>query len=199
MYVYLPCLSSTQRNWNEATMRQRFGSLFGSSMRMRLRLWLGNRKWHEELTWNSPRERDRKWQRNGGKDREREWWQHSTPSANASAVVYLLLFKLIISSQAGGELRGGAGQGSQSDSVSSVPIRSLFHKQSRLPRRSFNKVCRRLGIKISCELDLIFYLFVFALWLSVFCSPPLASPSSRLTSLPFSCPLFALVFVAGYF
>lgn len=63
---------------------------------------------------------------------------------------------------------GGAGQGSQSGSVSSVPIRSLFHKQSRLPRRSFNKVCRRLGIKISCELVLIFYLFVFALWLSVF-------------------------------
>lgn len=107
-------------------------------------------------------------------ERERECWQHSTPSANASAVVYLLLFKLIISSQAGGEWRGGAGQGSQSGSVSSVPIRSLFHKQSRLTRRSFNKVCRRLGIKISCELALIFYLFVFALWLSVFCSPSLS-------------------------
>lgn len=127
---------------------------------------------------------------------KRECWQHSTPSANASAVVYLLLFKLIISSQAGGGLQGGhsgIGQGSLSGSVGSVPIGSLFHKQTRLPRRSFNKVCRRLGIKISCELALIFYLFVFVVWLSVFCSPSLPSPSFSPTSLPFSCPLFALV------
>lgn len=161
-------------------MRQRFGSLFGSSMRMRLRLWLRNRKWHEKLTWKPPREREKvteKWRETKrARKRKRECWQHSTPSANASAVVYLLLFKLIISSQAGGGLQGGhsgVGQGSLSGSV---PIRSLFHKQTRLPRRSFNKVCRRLDIKISCELALIFYLFVFAVWLSVFCSPSLPSP-----------------------
>lgn len=157
-------------------MRQRFGSLFGSSMRMRLRLWLQNRKWHEKLTWKPPRGREKvteKW-RKRERATKRECWQHSTPSANA-AVVYLLLFKLIISSQAGGG-HSGVGQGSLSGSVGSVPIRSLFHKQTRLPRRSFNKVCRRLGIKISCELALIFYLFVFAVWLSAFCSPSLVPP-----------------------
>lgn len=147
-------------------------------------------------TAKGARESDREMEEERERARKRECWQHSTPSANASAVVYLLLFKLIISTQAGGGLQGGhsgVGQGSLSGSVGSAPIRSLFHKQTRLPRRSFNKVCRRLGIKISCELALIFYLFVFAVWLSVFCSPSLVAPSSSPTSLPFAFPLFALV------
>lgn len=135
-----------------------------------------------------------------GRARQRECWQHSTPSANASAVVYLLLFKLIISSQAGGGLQGGhsgVGQGSQSGSVNSAPLRSLFHKQTRLPRRSFNKVCRRLGIKISCELALIFYLFVFAVWLSVFCSPSLPYPPLPPHFFTFFLPFIRTRFCCG--
>lgn len=164
-------------------MRQRFGSLFGSSMRMRLRLWLGNRKWDEKLTWKPPREREKvteKWrERESEKERMLAALNAISERVGCCLSVVVQAYYLEPSRRwAGGRAQRGRGQGSLSGSVGSVPIRSLFHKQTRLPRRSFNKVCRRLGIKISCELALIFYLFVFAVWLSVFCSPSLPSPSS---------------------
>lgn len=88
-------------------MRQRFGCLFGSSMRMRLRLWLGNRKWHEELTWNSA------WKRES--DREIEEEKENAGSTQRHQRTRRLLFICCCSSllsqakQAVGLGRGRAG------------------------------------------------------------------------------------------
>lgn len=178
--VYLPCLSTTQRKWNEATMRQHFGSLFGSWMRMRLRLRIGNgmRSW-----------RGNRWDKGWESERERKW---ALAAFQRHQRTRRLLFICCCWSLLSRAAQPGGLKYKQGSQLRSDP----FSISRRLPRRSFNKVCRRLGIKISCELALIFYLFVFALWLSVFCSTFLAFPG---IILPFSWPLFALVFVAGYY
>lgn len=126
-----------------------------------MRSWRGNR-------WDVQRERVRE---------KLSLWQHFNAisvrvGCCLSVVVeaYYLEQTRRAEAQAG---RVGAGQGISVWQLWSDPfsISRRDRAQGRwLPRRSFNKVCRRLGIKISCELTLIFYLFVyvFALWLSVF-------------------------------
>jgi len=132
-------------------MRQHFGSLFGSRVKTRMRM-----------------KRRRMWTRRRRENRQDA--SISTPSTDASAVVYLLLLvvvllKLII-------LNRQAVPTLQRDHHQQQ--KKPFHKQTPLVLwlpRSFNKVCRRLGIKISCELALIFYLFLFV------CSPQYVSIS----------------------